>query len=60
MKYNIQIMDLDCAAENKPRKCLPPEKEMNLSIVMARWPDPEDLLLAVDNLSIKNVTQENL
>ena len=31
----------------KPKKFLPPEKEMNLSIVMARWPDPEDLLSAV-------------
>ena len=25
---------------DKPRKFLPPEKEMSLSIVMARWPSP--------------------
>ena len=50
-----EILDI-----NKPKKFLPPEKEMNLSIVMARWPEPEDLLSAVKNLSTKNVTQDNL
>ena len=29
---------------NKAKKFLPAEKEMSLSIVMARWPDPEELL----------------
>jgi len=30
--------------KEKARKFLPPEKEMSLSIVMARWPDPEEIL----------------
>jgi len=38
------VIELDI---NKPRKFLPPEKEMNLAIVMARWPDPDDILSAV-------------
>ena len=44
MKVVIEKEILDI---NKPKKFLPPEKEMNLSIVMARWPKPEDLLTAV-------------
>ena len=47
-------------AVEQARKFLPPEKEMNLSIVMARWPTPEDLVDGVQELSQKDVTVDNL
>lgn len=46
--------------KDKPRQYLPPAKEMTLAIVMARWPDPKDIMKGVETLSEQKISIDNL